>query len=128
MSFRLWSSGSLLVYLICQERISINCLTTNIGSSLIYLSVDVTISMRIKCMFWYIRNNMYIWGCKIQPYLGWCFSNCSKVRPTFSKNNGKGSEVRNLLLRFSLPTLIQEHDRNQLLRALLQRMHQIKFL
>jgi hypothetical protein len=49
------------------------------------------------------------------------------VRPTFSKNNGNDSEVRNLLFRFSLPTLIQEHERNQLLRALLQHMHQIKF-
>jgi hypothetical protein len=64
MSFRLWSSGSLLVYLICQEHISINCLSTNIGSSLIYLLVDVTISMRIKRMFLYIRNNMYIWAVK----------------------------------------------------------------
>jgi hypothetical protein len=39
------------MYLICQERISINGLATNIGSSLIYLAVDVAISMRNKCMF-----------------------------------------------------------------------------
>jgi hypothetical protein len=46
------------VYLICQERISINCLPTNIGSSLIYLPVDVAISVSVEsvCLFGTLRN------------------------------------------------------------------------